>query len=187
MRHYEEQKRATSVRQSATLEVEPLEERAVLSAVPILILPCRGPGVGSLVEQASTAERAGGIEIMSFSFGASNPTTVAMKQNLGVKLSDVLVSGWSLSSGGDRPTESLSLNFTKITYSDLQTATAAEAARPGKPIYVGNTAAAVKNGAIPAETAARIVPVIVIEPSAAAMQAAITAVARSWSIGPIID
>jgi type VI secretion system secreted protein Hcp len=31
-------------------------------------------------------------------------------------LSNVLVSGYSVSSGGDRPTESLSLNFTKITY-----------------------------------------------------------------------
>jgi type VI secretion system secreted protein Hcp len=29
-------------------------------------------------------------------------------------LSDVMLSGWSISSGGDRPSESLSLNFTKI-------------------------------------------------------------------------
>jgi hypothetical protein len=27
-----------------------------------------------------------------------------------------LLSGWSMSSGGDRPTESLSLNFTKIEF-----------------------------------------------------------------------
>lgn len=32
-------------------------------------------------------------------------------------LSDVLISGYHVNSGGDRPTESLSLNFTKITYS----------------------------------------------------------------------
>jgi type VI secretion system secreted protein Hcp len=32
------------------------------------------------------------------------------------KLSDVLISGYSVSSGGDRPSESLSLNFTKIEY-----------------------------------------------------------------------
>lgn len=31
-----------------------------------------------------------------------------------IKLSDVMVSGYSVSGGGDRPTESLSLNFTKI-------------------------------------------------------------------------
>ncbi len=32
------------------------------------------------------------------------------------KLYDCMVSGYSVSSGGDRPTESLSLNFTKILY-----------------------------------------------------------------------
>lgn len=32
------------------------------------------------------------------------------------ELEDVLISGYSVSSGGDRPSESLSLNFTKITY-----------------------------------------------------------------------
>jgi type VI secretion system secreted protein Hcp len=31
-------------------------------------------------------------------------------------LSNVLISGYSVSSGGDRPTESLSLNFTKIEF-----------------------------------------------------------------------
>lgn len=32
------------------------------------------------------------------------------------KLSDVLISGYSMSSGGDRPTESLSLNYAKIEF-----------------------------------------------------------------------
>jgi type VI secretion system secreted protein Hcp len=32
------------------------------------------------------------------------------------KLSDVLISGYSVSSGGDRPTESLSLNYAKIEF-----------------------------------------------------------------------
>ncbi len=32
------------------------------------------------------------------------------------KLTDVLISGYSISSGGDRPSESLSLNFTKIEF-----------------------------------------------------------------------
>jgi type VI secretion system secreted protein Hcp len=32
------------------------------------------------------------------------------------ELTNVLVSGYSLSSGGDRPSESISLNFTKIEY-----------------------------------------------------------------------
>ncbi len=33
------------------------------------------------------------------------------------ELENVLISGYSVSSGGDRPTESLSLNFTKISFS----------------------------------------------------------------------
>ena len=36
---------------------------------------------------------------------------------LNLELENCLVSGFSLSSGGDRPTESVSINFTKITYS----------------------------------------------------------------------
>ena len=32
------------------------------------------------------------------------------------ELEDTFVSGYSLSSGGDRPTESISLNFAKVTY-----------------------------------------------------------------------
>lgn len=32
------------------------------------------------------------------------------------KLTDVMVSGYSISSGGDRPTESISLNFTKVEF-----------------------------------------------------------------------
>jgi len=35
------------------------------------------------------------------------------------ELEETLVSGYSVSSGGDRPTESLSLNFTKITFNDI--------------------------------------------------------------------
>jgi len=38
---------------------------------------------------------------------------------LQIELTDTLVSGLSLSSGGDRPTESVSLNFTKITYNNI--------------------------------------------------------------------
>jgi len=35
---------------------------------------------------------------------------------LTIKMSDVLISSYSQSGGGDRPTESLSLNFTKVTF-----------------------------------------------------------------------
>jgi len=38
---------------------------------------------------------------------------------LKLDLSNVLISGYSMSSGGDRPTESLSLNFTKISFTEV--------------------------------------------------------------------
>ena len=39
---------------------------------------------------------------------------------LTITLTNVIISGYSMSSGGDRPTESLSLNFTKIEYKGTQ-------------------------------------------------------------------
>ncbi len=38
---------------------------------------------------------------------------------LEIKLENVLISGFSESSGGDRPSESISLNFTKVEYAQL--------------------------------------------------------------------
>jgi len=38
---------------------------------------------------------------------------------MALTLEDTMVSGYSVSSGGDRPTESLSLNFTKIEYKNI--------------------------------------------------------------------
>jgi type VI secretion system secreted protein Hcp len=47
-----------------------------------------------------------------------NPNTLdPSTPYLQYKFEDVLISGYSISSGGDLPTESLSLNFTKITFS----------------------------------------------------------------------
>ena len=52
---------------------------------------------------------------------------------LQVTLSDVMISGYSLSSGGDRPAESLSLNFTKMEFANTpMTATGT----PGTPVKV---------------------------------------------------
>jgi len=44
--------------------------------------------------------------------GADKAQQVYMK----IELEDAIVSSYSMSSGGDRPTESFSLNFTKISY-----------------------------------------------------------------------
>ena len=42
-----------------------------------------------------------------------------MQPYLTLTLTNNLISGYSISSGGDRPTESLSLNFTKIEYKNI--------------------------------------------------------------------
>jgi type VI secretion system secreted protein Hcp len=49
------------------------------------------------------------------------------------KLTNTMISGWSTSSGGDRPSESLSLNFTKIEV-DPTTIDATGTASNAKPI-----------------------------------------------------
>ena len=50
-------------------------------------------------------------------------------------LDDVLVSGYSLSSGGDRPTESLSFNFTKIEFKNINMTDKNETASPDTITY----------------------------------------------------
>jgi type VI secretion system secreted protein Hcp len=51
------------------------------------------------------------------------------------KLSDCMISGYSLSSGGDRPSESLSLNFTKIEYKNIGMTDTNAAASPDAVTY----------------------------------------------------
>jgi type VI secretion system secreted protein Hcp len=38
---------------------------------------------------------------------------------LSLTLNNTLVSGWSISSGGDRPTETVTLNFTKVEFKNI--------------------------------------------------------------------
>jgi type VI secretion system secreted protein Hcp len=58
------------------------------------------------------------------------------------ELEDVLISGFSVSSGGDRPSESLSLNFTKIifTYTPMK-----DKNETGDPVKVGYDLAQMKS------------------------------------------
>jgi type VI secretion system secreted protein Hcp len=49
-----------------------------------------------------------------------------------IEIEDVIVSGYSMSSGGDRPSESLSLNFTKFDYMY----TGRDAKQAGKPTHL---------------------------------------------------
>ena len=54
---------------------------------------------------------------------------------LALELEDCMVSGYSISSGGDRPTESLSLNFTKIVYRSINMKDTNEAGSPDTVTY----------------------------------------------------
>lgn len=51
------------------------------------------------------------------------------------QLENVLISGWSQSSGGDRPTESVTLNFTKITFNYINQSPTTQTAGPDHPSY----------------------------------------------------
>ena len=51
------------------------------------------------------------------------------------ELEDVLFSGYSTSSGGDRPSESLSLNFTKVTFTNLESKDTMEDGSPDRLQY----------------------------------------------------
>jgi type VI secretion system secreted protein Hcp len=54
----------------------------------------------------------------------------AFEPFLQIELENTLVSGYSVSSGGDRPTESISLNFTKIQYKNVGMGAANETGQP---------------------------------------------------------
>jgi len=51
------------------------------------------------------------------------------------ELTNTLVSGFSMSSGGDRPHESISLNFTKIALNNIGMGTANETGNPDRAEY----------------------------------------------------
>ena len=64
--------------------------------------------------------------------------TIANDKNdeyLHITLTDTGVSGYSLSSGGDRPSESVSLNFAKIEYKEITLDDKGGAAKPQTKIY----------------------------------------------------
>jgi len=54
---------------------------------------------------------------------------------LTLSLENTMISGYSLSSGGDRTTESLSLNFTKIEFKNVNMGAAGETGSPDSTTY----------------------------------------------------
>jgi type VI secretion system secreted protein Hcp len=51
------------------------------------------------------------------------------------ELENTLISGWTMSSGGDRPSESVSLNFTKITMTNTPMGDDNQTTSPDRPFY----------------------------------------------------
>ena len=51
------------------------------------------------------------------------------------ELEEVLVSGYSVTSSGDRPRETISLNFTKITFNDISMGSKNETGSPDRVMY----------------------------------------------------
>lgn len=54
---------------------------------------------------------------------------------LTLNLENTMISGHSISSGGDRPTESLSLNFTKVEFKNVNMGAAGETGSPDSVTY----------------------------------------------------
>ena len=54
---------------------------------------------------------------------------------LQLELENTLVSGWSISSGGDRPSESLTINFTKVTFVPIGMKAANDTDSPDRAMY----------------------------------------------------
>ncbi|NNG04041.1 MAG: type VI secretion system tube protein Hcp [Inquilinus sp.] len=81
-----------------------------------------------LFNEACVGHKGKKAEIHLVSTGSPGETYLAYT------LTDALVTGYSCSSGGDRPTESISLNFTKL---EMKYVPLAENNEPGSPVTKG--------------------------------------------------
>ena len=82
------------------------------------------PSVSEIVVTKKTDKASSALLLESLS-GKGREVTITFEQEkpdhglqvfLVIKLENTLISGYSVASGGDIPTESLSLNFTRITF-----------------------------------------------------------------------
>jgi len=80
------------------------------------------PSVSEIVVTKMLDEASGGLIKEAYSGAGKAKAVISFVRTdakggvsyLEMTLTDVMLSGWSISSGGDKPTESLSFNFTKI-------------------------------------------------------------------------
>lgn len=87
--------------------------------------------------ESATGVKGKKVEIHFVSTGSPGATYVEYE------LTDALISGYSISSGGDRPTESITFNFTKIQYKFIPLNQDNE---PGTPVTVSYDLATTKSG-----------------------------------------
>jgi type VI secretion system secreted protein Hcp len=66
---------------------------------------------------------------------ASSGSGAASEAYIKFDLENTLVSGWSMSSGGDRPSESVTLNFTKVTMTVTPSGATTTSSAPDTPFY----------------------------------------------------
>lgn len=90
-----------------------------------------------LFTESCTGDAGAEVQIHLVSTGSPGNTYVEYK------LYNALISGYSLSSGGDRPSESISINFTKIEYKHTPYD---EKNEPGTPVTVSYDLATTKSG-----------------------------------------
>ncbi|HQT68022.1 MAG: hypothetical protein B7Z78_06690 [Rhodospirillales bacterium 20-60-12] len=55
----------------------------------------------------------------NFAFTRTKSGGTGAEKYLEIKLEDVIISGYSMSSGGDRPAESISMNYVKIEFGNI--------------------------------------------------------------------
>jgi type VI secretion system secreted protein Hcp len=61
----------------------------------------------------------GGAQTVELVFVRTNKAGSGVDKYLDIKMTDVIMSGLSLSSGGDKPSESMSLNYSAITFTSV--------------------------------------------------------------------
>jgi type VI secretion system secreted protein Hcp len=76
-----------------------------------------------------------GAEGQTVYFDFVKTDTAQPEPYLQFELDNTLVSGWSMSSGGDRPSESVSLNFTKVTMTNIGMGAANATGQPDRAVW----------------------------------------------------
>jgi type VI secretion system secreted protein Hcp len=83
----------------------------------------------------------GDAQTVTLKFTRTDTSGSGGNDYLTVKMEDVILSGYSVSSGGDMPTESLSLNYAKVEFTETPMD---DTGKAGTPVKVGFDLATMK-------------------------------------------